>query len=154
MITDYTVDYFIKKFTNTRDSKWCVSHFHRDGKSCANGWCGATNELKDAKTDTWTIFSTEESQGLHIVFLPLKSKQIRDDWFGTSNTAAHINNGDDIRYQQSSPKKRILAALYDIKKMQEPQPIYQDITNQLAVLPISETSDVKTMQLIGGDVLK
>ena len=31
---------------------------------------------------------------------------------------------------------------------------YQDITNQLAVLPISETSDVKTMQLIGGNVSK
>lgn len=43
--------------------------------------------------------------------------------------AALINDGESNEYKQPSPKQRILAALYDIKKMQEPQ--YPSATSEI-----------------------
>lgn len=45
---------------------------------------------------------------------------VKDSCFGYSNKAAAINNNMTIEYRQPTPKQRILAALYDIKKMQTP----------------------------------
>jgi hypothetical protein len=62
------------------------------------------------------------------------------------STICDINNGCNYNYQQPTPKQRILAALYDIKKMQEPA--HTDITKELAVLPVNETSDLITTNIL------
>lgn len=144
---EYTVDYFLAYFQNTRDDKWCTDKLHYDGKSCANGWCGVTSTANDdGKQSFWV---TPESQALAIVFSCLATEDIKDDDYRYSNIAAVINNGYDERYPQPTPKQRILAALRDIKVMQDAQatsPVVEkpreDITKSLAVLPPEETLDL------------
>lgn len=113
----YDVNYFIRKFTNTRDDKWCIGRLHNQyGESCANGWCGVRFLGRPVEVHT-----TEESIALQQVMAPLSSKKLHvfDVLPDYSSIAAHINNGTDPRYRQPTPKERILAALYDIKRMQE-----------------------------------
>jgi len=60
-----------------------------------------------------------------------------------SHCVYSINDKRSNKHPQPTPKQRILAALYDIKKMQQPaQPEWKDITSDLAVLPVNETSDL------------
>ena len=111
--TNYNVDYFIKKFEAIPESKWCTQKIDNgNGQYWALGHC-----------DGWGEFdSLSELLG---------------------GKAALTNNGNNPIYQQPTPKQRILAALYDIKKLQQPaQPEWKDITSDLAVLPVSETSDL------------
>jgi hypothetical protein len=134
MNTQYTVDYFIKKFEAIPDRLYAYGVFFDDsGARCANGWCGVRS-IHD------TI--PEEAQGLQKVFsiLSCEKNHDSDGYPGYSDIAANINNGFDDRYKQPSEKSRILAALYDIKAMQQPK--HEDITKELAVLPADETSDI------------
>lgn len=115
----YDVDYFIRKFEKIPEFLWCINRRHDSkGGHCAHGWCN----LDD-------IGYSDEENALRKLA----------SFFGYYGVGP-INNGDDKRYQQPTPKQRILAALYDIKKLQQPQ--HTDITKQLAVLPIDETSDL------------
>lgn len=116
---EYTVDYFIKKFSNTRDNMWCINSLHDDGKSCANGWCGVTLTF-DGKENSLVYFATPESIAMAKLFKPLATGKIYDHHENYSNIAAHINNGNHPGYQQPTPKQRILEALHNLKKMQQP----------------------------------
>lgn len=131
----YTVDYFIKKFKAIPESLWAVGTRQTNGKRCALGWCYPTD--KEAEDSMWcTKTGSFEEKCLRTVMSPL----FPDKWTGVGT----INNGLHPNYQQDSAKKRILAALYDIKKMQEPT--YKDITKDLAVLPEDKIEvDVKTI---------
>ncbi len=102
MKTKYTVQYFIDKFKKIPDSKWNIGAFvSPDGKKkCALGWCGmrADNYSSDR------LFKiTKESKAFEELL----------------NFVADINDGRDVRYTQDTPKKRILAALKDIKKLEK-----------------------------------
>jgi hypothetical protein len=107
----YTVDYFIKKFEAIPEDKITGSIWWsaESNCGCAHGHCGVRYEKGE----------TEESRGL-LVFLPL---------------ASAITVGTHSRYQQPTPKQRILAALYDIKKMQQPveEPKVKEIIRYVAV---------------------
>lgn len=140
----YTVDYFINKFTSTRDDMWCVGALYdQQGRNCANGWCGFRHSVN---TDG-TLFDniTNEVMALWNLFIPMKDD---DKWnqYIASTLVADINNGKDKRYQQDTPKKRILAALYDIKNAQQPK--YNDITKELAVLPTEEVPDLTNIKTL------
>lgn len=116
----YDCDYFIKKFEAIPEDNWWVGDFRNMGNHCqfcALGHCGMTYHN-----------STKESDAL-------------DELFGDA-VVPEINDGENPAYQQPTPKQRILAALYDIKKLSEPQPQYEDVTKSLAVLPVSEVSDI------------
>lgn len=91
----YNVDYFIEKFEAIPEHKWIRGEYGVNGFHCAFGHCGAVHGIHD--------FShlPEAEALLSILF----------------NTAM-INDGCVEDYPQSTPKKRILAALYDIKSLQ------------------------------------
>lgn len=102
---EYTVDYFINKFEGIPEKEWCGNgciHDTRTGQHCAYGHCdndGAKSDMGKALTQ---------------VFI--------NAGFPQDSTVANINDGAHEKYQQASPKQRILAALYDIKKLQQPIP--------------------------------
>ncbi len=124
---NYNVDYFIRKFKAIPDDMF-IAHCIDDhnGNHCANGWCGVTYPSEMfGDTRFYHVMkpnTTAESIALYRLFKALETKKIND---GTevpnySFIAAEINNGNDKRFQQATPKKRILAALRVIKKMQQP----------------------------------
>lgn len=97
----YDVDYFIRKFEAIPENEWCEGSLYNEAtkQSCALGHC-----LPDFRYNSMSIIS-DEASGL----------------MGVLNMTIPINNGKNPHYQQSTPKQRILAALYDIKKMQDGQ---------------------------------
>lgn len=90
---EYTVDYFIKKFNKTHHSQWCTNILHnaKRTKFCVVGHCGESIDN----------FGTTESYSIMAVL---------------GNKATDINDGRIDKYQQKTPRSRILAALRDVKK--------------------------------------
>jgi hypothetical protein len=88
MIPTYDKAYFIAKFEAIPEEKWTTRmYISRNDQRCAVGHC-----LLD-----W-MKMTEESRKLED-YLP---------------DVLHINDGEDWRYPQPTPKQRILAALRDL----------------------------------------
>lgn len=129
MIQEFTVDYFIKKFEAIPEKMWITKIWNNftTGQSCVNGHCGV--KMSDVCTD--------ESLGLKMAFTSL-SKYTEEN-FLFSFTALQINDGCDDRYQQPTPKQRILAALYDIKKMSNEQEVQVSDTTKLPKEPEAGT---------------
>ena len=121
----YTVDFFINKFEAIPENKWCSGIFFGytsfwgiikkpNGQRCAQGHCMELVKLRRNSADIKSR-SLEETEALRKIF---------SDALGFDKvhyTVALVNNGEDKRYQQPTPKQRILAALYDIRKLQEPK---------------------------------
>jgi hypothetical protein len=100
----YDVDYFINKFEAIPEEKWITLAFGSAGAHCALGHCGCDED------ENGTRLHTIESAALENLFLQ-----------NVKVSVMNVNDytGPDFRlYQQPTPKQRILAALYDIKKMQ------------------------------------
>lgn len=96
MNTEYTVDYFIHKFSAIPDGKWCVGKLiDDDGRSCAAGHCGFRCGPLPAECKALTAI------------------------LGEGIAVPAINDGVHPRYKQPTPKARILQALHDIKSKQE-----------------------------------
>lgn len=112
---NYTVDYFIKKFEAIPKNQWTTAMFvnTKDGSKCAGGHCGLSPSQN----------CTEEAIALAKLLEPLKKTLINgnpgyDDVIFDNITT--INDGQAKEYSQPTPKQRILAALNDVKKMQQP----------------------------------
>lgn len=109
----YTVDYFINKFESIPEERW-IKHqlFDDNGNCCANGHCGVVSNVINDRYGK-----------LHSSFLHNPESRSLNTLFNTHlNMLAHeINDHGDKTYYQPTPKQRILAALYDIKKMQYPE---------------------------------
>lgn len=165
-MTQYTVDYFISKFEKIPEGNFISNSLYNEiGGKCVNGWCGVTNCCEPNKESAalQTLFTT-----LPVTWFDHGDTPITESWDyeGYSVKAVYINNGGANEYQQPTPKARILAALYDIKKMQsetiEPThdpivdkptypdkaTIWEDITASLAVLPTEEVSDLVTVKVL------
>lgn len=84
----YTKEYFIAKFEKTFDDDWCVGEYEQAGRHCALGHCGSS------------VFKAA-SEAIELDRLL--------EW-----GAITINDGADSRYQQETPRARILAALRDL----------------------------------------
>lgn len=103
METEYNVDYFIKKFEAIPEEKWTILVLiDNAGRSCALGHCGVlpTNSGPYYNTEGYSLRDLLEKHDVYVMA---------------------VNDGNDKNYQQPTPKQRILAALYDIKAMQEKQ---------------------------------
>ena len=141
METNYTVDYFEGKFKSIPSKMWRSTGWgsiDRKEPTCATGHCGFDNGRYDKATkENIALIKIFESLNVHDKD---DGTPIVDDSHRFSWKVVRINDGQVKEYRQSTPKKRVLAALRDITKMQEPKHI--DITKELAVLPIQETSDV------------
>lgn len=136
----YTVDYFITKFEAIPEEQYCEGVFRSGNACCANGHCGVEYLIHDESC------LTAESIGLQKVFSVLqiheKGRLIEDGFGGLySDKAAFINNGLCDEYRQSTPKQRILAALYDIKKIQQEKQmgVVNDILSKVPASEVSET---------------
>jgi hypothetical protein len=95
--TIYDVDYFIRKFSAIPEENWLINEYARGTSYCAFGHCGMR--------DNNSIDRIPEAKVLA----------------GILPDAAIINDGEKRGYQQPTPKQRVLAALYDIKKAQYPE---------------------------------
>jgi hypothetical protein len=126
MQTSYTVDYFLDKFSKIPESRWTTHVFSEKKflstrKCCAQGHCLPLFVLKETekkksiniRIDKYSIHDFSEAFALIALFGQRN--------LTTSQRIANINNGSDIHYNQPTPKQRILAALRDIKKLQEPE---------------------------------
>jgi hypothetical protein len=91
---NYDVEYFINKFQSIPEDKWTTRNYTEDDKHCALGHCGVGSIRGE----------NPEAEAL-IEFFDLLSP----------GTIVYINDGLYTKYQQPTPKQRILAALYDIK---------------------------------------
>lgn len=126
---------FIIFFGGIPEEKWCSGQFlNAEKQSCANGHCGVGINGK---------WETEKSIRLHDVFQVLPFADEYDANRSTySSTAAFINNGLVKIYLHQTPKQRILAALHDVKNILESRMPRKDVTKELAILPVEETSDI------------
>lgn len=109
MNIQFDVNYFITKFSAIPEEKWTVhSLCNNKGQRCAIGHCLPNWHWGDIANK----YTSDEVMHLSALL----------------EGTILINNGEDHRYQQPSPKKRILAALMDIKKAQYPElsdpPVY------------------------------
>lgn len=107
----YDSQYFIDKFSAIPEEKWCIRAIQRfeNGieQRCAMGWCFSKN-INPNKISEEDIRSQENLQ--------------MDRFFHRINASrVDINNGDDPRYQQPTPKQRVLAAFADIQKLERGQ---------------------------------
>lgn len=109
MNTEFTVDYFIKKFEAIPEENWCINSRIEGNQRCANGWCYQT-PMEAFESMSYLHKGNDEEHGLRILIKSL----------GLRFNAGGINNGIHTEYKQPTPKQRILAALYDIKKTQKP----------------------------------
>lgn len=146
----YTVDYFIEKFSKIPESLWiCGDQGTMDGPRCALGHCHTSKRL-----GTYGICGNEHPEGIALMKIFLDNGLTTKDSNAYAKTIepgryhviASVNNGSQPRYQQPTAKQRILAALYDIKKSQ--QTLYEDITKELAVLPVEEKADQPVKEIV------
>jgi hypothetical protein len=83
---------FIKFFEPIPEEKWCVGEFiNTDGKCCALGLCGG--RWREQTDESISLFNLFLAHGLYI---------------------ERVNDGLYSKYNQPTPKQRILAALRDI----------------------------------------
>lgn len=103
MQTVYDVDYFLDKFSRIPEEMWCVGSLQNDdGARCA---LGHTINCKN-------VYTALHGGTVHQPEL----MAFREIFFHLG--VVGINNGFDPNYQQPTPKQRILAALKDVKAMQ------------------------------------
>lgn len=98
----YDKAHFLAKFSATTDDQWCVGEFESaDGRHCAAGLCGARMNRN--------VQMVPEADALYNLF-----GQYPVDGESPNCYLPLINDGRDPRYQQPTPKARILAALNDL----------------------------------------
>jgi hypothetical protein len=100
MSTTYDKAYFIAKFSAIPDELWGEGSYGNmsDGPACAMGHCMRLDDLDGA---------AEHTRKLAALF-PQANEYI------SGSRVIEINDGSDPRYQQPTPKARILAALADL----------------------------------------
>lgn len=136
----YDVDYFIDKFSKIPEDKWCVSmRFRSDGKSCAFGHCNLQPNEMVGEGDN-VKFTNKEAASLASLIDMVAHKS------NPYNTVYYVNDGLTHKYQQSTPKIRILAALYDVKKMQEKE-VKEKCDNAMKKLAANPLPEFKSISL-------
>lgn len=111
----FTVDYFINKFQEIPIQIWCKRYLTDDaGAHCAAGHCGSVSScsLNDETTSLANIIKNHPFN---------KLRNNITDYAAIYN----INDGNltswaDYGSLGVTPKQRILTALHDIKKLQQP----------------------------------
>jgi hypothetical protein len=116
----YDLQHFIDKFEGKSEAEIITGTVGMDGgPKCANGWCGAglshygtpETEALERLLEILTLSRTDGVPAAFPIYLDMNAIRY-------SRRAEFINDGWALEYQQPTPKQRILAALYDIKKMQ------------------------------------
>lgn len=103
---NYDCAYFIAKFEALADRDVGLGHI---GSRCALYHCGI-----GGVADYYP--PTQEALALATV---LGFKRSDNKPYGYAERVYYINDGHNTAYQQPTPRRRILAALHDIKRQQE-----------------------------------
>lgn len=132
MKTIYNVDYFIKKFEALSDQLWTTGSLTQGTKHCSLGHCGVHFSLIDGMTN--------EAKALVNLFNLLP----KQDGFRGTLSPIVINDGNHDLYKQTTPRGRILAALYDIKAKQQlkEKVVYKTVVIDSAVKELQESLSV------------
>ena len=93
MASKYNATFFLKKFVGIPDQQWTTGMFSRKGKHCALGQLGAPT-----------------ANYVEVMALVRLFKKYLD------TKPTQVNDGDDVRFQQKTPKRRMIAALQQIKE--------------------------------------
>ena len=110
--TRYDCDFFIAFFSAIPDEQWCVYRCDDGaGRHCALGHCGVP-ECNPSDL-LGRIFANEKSEVM------AQWGMARALWEILRCDVGGISNGFDPRYQQPTPRARILAALADCKARAE-----------------------------------
>ncbi len=112
---NFTVEFFIEKFSAI-PSKNIRARTQDDGNGgrCIVGWC-KSNEFGDDPTEYKNTQTSDECKALEELFHNAGIKSVTNKGNRLGWNLADVNNGDHPDYQQSTPKKRIMAALNDVK---------------------------------------
>lgn len=125
----YTEDYFIEKFERLHDENWLTGAYanHDDTKACALGHCG-----ERTVAGTFFISGTNESSALRIFFETIGC------------FVGDVNDGMVPAYNQSTPKRRVIAALMDIKKKREY--LQKEVVKPERIVYITVDQEVRQLQ--------
>lgn len=114
----FDCNYFLNKFEKIPEHLWITGDWEKNSKMCANGHCGVKNGNMNY-----------ESIALNDLFkiIPLTVKDCFKHMFHLDGGCSYertvgVNDGYCNEYNQPTPRLRILAALNDIKNIQEPKP--------------------------------
>jgi hypothetical protein len=101
----YDVDYFLKKFEAIPEARWTVDVYEKPdtGQFCALGHCGINYN---------GVSNTPEAQAFRDLVEAYSQRHLPRD---RCARIASVNDGEDDRYDQPTPRQRILALLRDIK---------------------------------------
>lgn len=124
--TKYDVDYFIRKFEMILDSNMGCGSL---SSHCALYHCGVFE-------CGGMYISTDESDSL---------KKILDM---SLFSITELNDGYIKEYQQRTPKKRVLAKLYDIKRMQDAKKVVEEPKTEYIVVEIDRSIREQTKELV------
>ncbi len=144
---NYDVDYFLKKFEAIPEGLWYTGSFSDPNdatKCCAMGHC--TDEIVENLTGL--NFMNRNTERMSLYKLGKNLISIHPTGSECDVIIPHINDGKSTIYNQDTPKKRVLAALNDIKKFLEPKLYIKDATKEILAIPQSpEKADVIIKQL-------
>lgn len=98
-------EYFIDKFKAIPEEKWTTGIMDRENQRCAMGHCSPNHTITGSLANR---YSDTEMHKLASLFLTC-----------LQNHAENVNAGLDRRYLQGDPKSRILAALQDIRAIEQ-----------------------------------
>ncbi len=109
----YDVDYFIYKFS--RLTNWCTQKNNIDNDYCALGHCEVVGDYRTCATPESTALIN-----LFATYLPHVVSDNHKLLFKEHPViiVTGINDGTYEPYKQPTPKQRILAALYDIRELE------------------------------------
>lgn len=129
METIYDVDYFINKFQSIPEELWLVRKFSDGDKGCVNNHCLRNGDdefhaLSKIFNSNANLFNTTDNYGLSKCDFVIQQC---------------VNNGDDSNYQQPTAKQRILAALHDIKKLQQPEKSETIVIEKIKYVSVPES---------------
>ena len=133
METKYDVMHFIKKFEAIPEDKWiCGTIGQSSERTCAMGHCGG-----------YTVQSVE-SRTLSQILRPFVESKRPNVYFDNNQIVYYINDGLLDRLEENkTPKQRILAALYDIKAIQEPK--VEEVKEKVIYQVVEVDSKVKEL---------
>lgn len=139
METIYNVQYFINKFSAISDDMWISGSLNNGRACCALGHCGVLEQNIGEEGE----INHSEGEALAILLSIVHPSN--------NNFAVvyKLNDGYLTKYPQPTPKERILAALYDVKAIQEKENI---LASEELINKALQSGDPEDIEDNGSDI--
>lgn len=157
---NYDLNYFLKKFAAIPDHKWTTGTFQFEGQKCAMGHClpddyiekinnaGVVYELH--RTTPKCLYKPTAEECKTVLKELYELAKLIDPQSPNNGTEQIIliNNGYHPNYKQKTPKARILAALHDVKKLQEKDQKPKEVKERIVYVTVPEVIMEQVKELI------